>query len=423
MSEKIFALLLRLYPLRLREECGAEMRQLFRDRCIEERGIFARARLWLDVLVDLAMSIPGESEQPQEALADAPAFAAVSSESPSPGAMLSGALLAAISLAVFWIGFAHPGIRRDVGAVGPGLLQIVAAEPPADAERQRVIDAAIANLRKYYVDRQAADAIANALGAHARAGDYQRLPDDEAFAALVTRQMREISQDLHLELIYSQEPLPTQPRAPTAEDQARYRQNMLARNCMFEKIETLPHNVGYLKLDFFPDTSVCESTARAAMASLNHADALIFDLRDNRGGFPDMVALEAAYLFNHPVYFYNPRETTTEHSWTHSPVPGNLLADKPVYVLTSGATMSGAEQFCFNLKMLKRATLIGERTAGEAHAGSWHPIDDHFGMAIPEVKAINPYSNRDWEGTGVEPDVNVPAPDALDTATKLAASR
>ena len=76
------------------------------------------------------------------------------------------------------------------------------------------------------------------------------------------------------------------------------------------------------------------------MASLNHADAIIFDLRDNTGGSPLMVLLMAAYLFDHPEYMYNPRETPTQQSWTQSPVPGNRLADKPVYVLTSASTWS-----------------------------------------------------------------------------------
>jgi C-terminal processing protease CtpA/Prc len=192
---------------------------------------------------------------------------------------------------------------------------------------------------------------------------------------------------------------------------------------MFEKVEILPHNIGYLKLNSFPDTSVCQTTAAAAMASLNHADAIIFDLRDNRGGFSNMVSLISAYLFDHPEYIYDPRESPTERSWTRSPVPGSRLADKPVYVLTSDSTVSAAEQFCYNLKMLKRVTLVGETTRGSAHAGVFHRIDDHFGMGITETRSINPYSETDWEGTGVEPDVKVKSADALETALKLAETK
>jgi retinol-binding protein 3 len=159
------------------------------------------------------------------------------------------------------------------------------------------------------------------------------------------------------------------------------------------------------------------------MAFLNRVDALIFDLRDNTGGEPAMVMLMAAYLFDHPEYMYNPRERPTEGSWTRSPVSENRLSDKPVYLLTSARTFSGAEQFSYDLKMLKRATLVGETTGGGAHSGVFHRIDAHFGIGIPEVRAINPFSRADWEGTGVEPDVKVREADALDTAEKLAKRR
>src|ERR1022692_4237482 len=97
---------------------------------------------------------------------------------------------------------------------------------------------------------------------------------------------------------------------------------------------------------------------------------------DNHGGFENMVSLIASYLFDHPEYMYSPREAPTERSWTRSPVPGNRWVDKPVFVLTSASTWSGAEQFSYNLKMLKRATLVGERTRGGAHAGEFHRTDE-----------------------------------------------
>ncbi len=286
-------------------------------------------------------------------------------------------------------------------------------------DRRRVIDAAVVILREYYVERENAQKMADALLAHEKRGDDDNVTDGEAFAALLTRQMRDVSPDRHLTLDYSQDPLPEHAAGETPEDRARYSAAMKQLNCTFEKVEILPDNIGYLKLNSFPDPFACESTAKAAMASLNGADAIIFDLRDNRGGEPAMVMLIAAYLFGHPEYLYNPRENTTERSWTRSPVPGNNLADKPAYILTSRSTFSGAEHFSYDLKMLKRATLVGETTGGAAHSGVWHRIDDHFGMAIPETKAINPFAANDWAEIGIEPNVKVSAPDALVTAEKL----
>ena len=44
-------------------------------------------------------------------------------------------------------------------------------------------------------------------------------------------------------------------------------------------------------------------------------------------------------------------------------------------------------------------------------------------IGVPEGRPINPITQKDWEGTGVEPDVKVKADDALTTAQKLAADK
>ncbi|HEY1580908.1 MAG TPA: S41 family peptidase, partial [Terracidiphilus sp.] len=303
-------------------------------------------------------------------------------------------------------------------------VALVAQNSSIDAvERQRVISGAAANLRQHYFDRDTAQQTADALLAHEKRGDDDAAKDGAAFADLLTGQMRDASHDMHLVVEYSQRPLPDGPPPQTADGMERFRKAMLQQNCMIRKAEILPHDIGYLKLDFFPDTSVCGSEMRSAMSSLNQADAIIFDLRGNTGGFPDSVSLIASYLFDHPEYMYGPRGAPTVDSWTRSPVVGNELADKPAYVLTSGSTWSGAEQFSYDLKMLKRATLVGETTRGGTHAGVFHRIDDHFGIGIPEEKPINPFGKDDWEGIGVQPDVKVKAADALETAVKLAETR
>ena len=296
--------------------------------------------------------------------------------------------------------------------------------------RHHVIDAAAKNLKQHYAYQDVGQKIADSLLAHEKNGDDDAAAGGAAFADLLTKQIRDVSHDRHLELVYSPGPLPVsrfdaqgRPLGPTPDDHARYRKIMERENCTFEKTEILAHNIGYLKLNSFPDPSICRPTAVSAMASLNHVDAIIFDLRNNRGGEPEMVALMAAYLFDRPEYWYNPRENTTPRSWTQSPVPGNRLADKPVYVLTSTRTFSGAEQFSYDLKMLKRAILVGETTGGAAHSGVFYRLDDHFGIGIPETKPINPFSKTDWAETGVEPDVKVEAANALETAVKLADSK
>ena len=197
-------------------------------------------------------------------------------------------------------------------------------------------------------------------------------------------------------------------------------------NCGFEKVELLAGNVGYLKFNMFADPAVCGPTATAAMNLLGNADALIIDLRENGGGDPKMIAFLCSYLFAKPTQLsdvWTRKGNVTQQFWTLPYVPGKLLSDKPVYVLTAKRTFSGAEAFAYDLKNLKRATIVGETTGGGAHLVGGHRIDDHFMIGVPFAQAINPISKANWEGVGVEPDVKVPAADALSTAQKLIAER
>jgi C-terminal processing protease CtpA/Prc len=174
------------------------------------------------------------------------------------------------------------------------------------------------------------------------------------------------------------------------------------------------------------DPEICGPTVAAAMNFLAHVDALVIDLRANGGGDPKMVAYISSHLFAEPTHLndlYNRKEDKTTEYWTLRDVPGARLADKPVFVLTSKRTFSGAEEFAYNLKNLKRATIIGETTGGGAHPVSGHRIDDHFIIGVPDARAINPISKTNWEGTGVEPDIKVPASEALDVAKQKAAEQ
>jgi len=99
-----------------------------------------------------------------------------------------------------------------------------------------------------------------------------------------------------------------------------------------------------------------------------------------------MIAFISTYLFGEPTHLndlYNRKEDSTTQYWTMPYVPGKRLTGKPVFVLTSKRTFSGAEEFSFNLKNLKRATIIGEITGGGAHPVSGHRVDDHFMIGVP----------------------------------------
>ena len=291
------------------------------------------------------------------------------------------------------------------------------------AERQRVIDGIAASLKENYVYPETAQKMSDALRGRQKKGDFDAITDGDAFASQLTDDLEDVSHDKHLHVNYSPFKIPPEEKGPTEEEKAQQRKQLMLSNCGFDKVEILPGNIGYLKFGFFGDPDDCGPTVVSAMGFLAHVGAIIFDMRENGGGDPRGVQFISSYLFDNPTHLndlYNRKENETTQYWTLPYVPGTRLPDTPAFVLTSKMTFSGAEEFTYNLKNLKRATIIGETTGGGAHPVSGHRIDDHFMIGVPFARAINPISKTNWEGTGVTPDVEAKAADALDVAEKMA---
>jgi C-terminal processing protease CtpA/Prc len=94
----------------------------------------------------------------------------------------------------------------------------------------------------------------------------------------------------------------------------------------------------------------------------------------------------------------------------------SLRYTKPVYVLTSRRTFSGAEECAYDFQTQKRATLVGETTGGGANPGDDFGLAHGFLAFIPTGRAINPVTHTNWEHVGVKPDISVAAAKAQQTA-------
>jgi hypothetical protein len=289
--------------------------------------------------------------------------------------------------------------------------------------RTQVIDGVLRRLHEAYVFPEVAKKMEAAVRERAARNEYDGVGTARKLAKLLTEHLQEVSHDKHLRVGYAAEGFGPRPSRgePTPEERERMRQMAAARNFGFERAERLEGNVGYLDLRGFMPPEVAGETAAAAMNFLANADALVLDLRKNGGGDPAMVALLCSYLFPaDPVVHLNDlyfRPDDSTHQWWTLPyVPGKRFVGKPVYVLTSKRTFSAAEECAYNLQNQKRATLVGETTGGGAHPGGPRPVADKFFVWVPSGRAINPVSKTNWEGTGVKPDVEVPADLALKTA-------
>ena len=320
-----------------------------------------------------------------------------------------------------------PAVMRQSGLY-PMPQGTTAADFRIDAKtRRQVIDEAIAKLDSNYVFPDVATKMAQAVRDRQKRGEYDEVTNGIAFANLLTDHFRAVSRDGHLRVNFNAGGVPQRQGEPDARARESYRQQLLRDNCGFRQAEKQPGNVGYLKFDFFADPEFCGEVATRMLTSLAGVDALIIDLRENGGGDPAMVAHISSYLFSKRTHLNDiwerPRNRTEEY-WTNPALPGAKIGDSvPVFVLTANRTFSGAEEFSYNLKNLRRATIVGETTGGGAHPVNGHPIAGRFMIGVPFARAINPITKTNWEGTGVEPDVKVPAGDALATARRLIAER
>jgi C-terminal processing protease CtpA/Prc len=285
-----------------------------------------------------------------------------------------------------------------------------------------VIQQVVAVLNEHYLDPGVAAAISQVLETTLAEGRY---PSDEAaLADAVTTDLQSINGDKHLRLVYHVDPLPETEPGDDTEEYAAMSRWADETTCGIARVERLSGNVGYLDIDpvLFP-VAHCGDAMTAAMTILAGTDALIIDVRQCLGGDPAMVAWLCSYVHGRDSVRLSgllERGVVTQSS-TLPFVPGRRFgATKPVYVLTSATTFSGGEQLSYDLQQLGRATIVGEVTRGGAHAREGFRINPHLEATISVARGINPISDGNWEGTGVTPDISVPAGEALDRAHQLA---
>lgn len=356
--------------------------------------------------------------------------------------LLGSALIGAGLLAV------SPAARAQMppAAVGrPNPMENQGPDKPLDAAtRQQVLDKVIGLVRNDYAVPSVGEQMARAVEAARKKGSYNSITSSMALADRLTDDLRAVSKDLHLKVIYKGNgfpglraqtrpalvPAPTVTPAPAlAPAPGPVAQVVRPRgagpaksNFEYHEARWMPGNVGYLKISSFaaPDEMAAD-VRKAAMAFLRNTDALVIDLRGNNGGGPQPSLL--GYFFNEAKLIGTEhfREgNRVEEKWT---IPAGQAAygeTKPVYILVDKDTFSAGESFAYNLQGLGRAKLVGEKTKGGARPSTMKAISDNFAMTLAFAYSKHAVTKTDWEGVGLKPDIEVPADKALDVAYRAA---
>ncbi|RPI60660.1 MAG: hypothetical protein EHM50_07020 [Lysobacterales bacterium] len=279
----------------------------------------------------------------------------------------------------------------------------------ADARRAAVASAATA-FRTRYVSPEVGERAAAAIEQALANGEYDSLEAPQAFAAKLTADLRAVTADKHVEVFGGGPPAGAPATPPPRSEGGVTRADRLAGN------------IGYLEIVALGPPALFNPAVDRAMAALKDTNALVVDARGAQGGIAVSVSYLVSYFLSgeSPVHLRdivarNPGTDTfnTNEFWS---LPTPFSYEKPVYILTSVRTLSAGEGFAYDLQAQKRATLVGETTAGAANAAGMAPLGAGLAMMLSGARTRNAVTGTNWEGVGVKPDVATSSADALKVA-------
>jgi hypothetical protein len=346
--------------------------------------------------------------------------------------------------------FAFAAALANAGAA-PGIAQTSpTAAPAADdgtlpvaaAEARAVATSLADELEGKFVFPDVGKSYAAMLRSKAAKGGYDAAGTRAALASMLTEDVQKVAADGHLRVHV----IPPEARAELAARRAAADVPQAAVPAAapvappsLDEARMLTPRIAYIRFSAFFGSEEGIKRAVALLEANAEAETVIFDIRTHRGGgLAEMDAI-LPYFFAQPTGLVQmdtrlavdeagggplsdgprlrrlagPKEVVRRE---HHVVPHEgerRLQDAKVYLLTAGRTASAAEHFALAMKRTKRATLIGEATAGAGHFGGMLPLNDNFAAFIPVGRTFDPDTGEGWEGRGVAPDVAVPAADAL----------
>lgn len=311
-----------------------------------------------------------------------------------------------------------------------------AAPVSLGAARKRVVVETLAEaLEQRYVFPEVGARYAARLREQLRSGAYDGLDDPAGFAARVTGDLQAVFPDRHLAVRPSGR---VSRRGPDPADAPKSTRASGPRG--LEETRMIG-DVAYLRFNEFPgDTG---GAARSFLLAHADARAVVIDSRPNRGGRLDEMNAILPLLVRRPTRLYRMEMragaaspfrdvpmvrsvagTARLQRWDHTIVPDSVerrLQTTPLYYLISRRTASAAEALALGLKSSRRATLVGETTAGAGYFGGAVDVGDPALQAwISTGRTYDPRSGADWEGKGISPDVEAPVDEALAVALNLA---
>lgn len=308
-------------------------------------------------------------------------------------------------------------------------FETMSAQEISQANIRASVEQIAAEVNENYFDIELASRIQEDLQSCLANDEFDDIHTIQGLADRLTSRLMDMTQDKHL-VVSPRRLEQANPNASQVVDEKQAAAERAAHRALsgkrsnfgIQKFELLPGNIAYLNFtSFFRENEIAEILA-ADMKLAANADAVILDMRFNLGGSTGAIALLSSYFFEGPkrkLFEVVPRSGTTT-TYSTDPTVQNRNETRPVYVLVHPTTFSAGEGLAFLMQDQKRATVVGQTTAGAANPGRPYYANQWFEVNVPngQVKAAN--SGKNWEGTGVTPDVDSKGEDALPIARRLA---
>ncbi len=166
--------------------------------------------------------------------------------------------------------------------------------------------------------------------------------------------------------------------------------------------EMLDNDIGYVALYTYGDNST--EQLRAALQDLLSQDpvGLIFDLRDNGGGYLNTAIEVVSQFIGDGVVMYE--QYGDGETYSYEALPGGLATDIPLVVLVNGGTASASEITAGAIQDYDRAPLVGVTTYGKGSVQNWTALaNEAGGVRITIARWLTP-DGRQISEVGLTPD-------------------
>lgn len=173
-----------------------------------------------------------------------------------------------------------------------------------------------------------------------------------------------------------------------------------------QEVETslIDGHIGYIGLNSFSAPAAEQFAAALEQLLEDGADQIVFDLRDNPGGYIDAAQQIASQFIGSGVIFT--QESAGEDVRTYESTGDGVATDPhlPVVVLINGGSASASEIVAAALDESDRATLVGEPSFGKNTVQVWSRLENEGGVRITISRWFTPGHNS-VAPDGVQPDI------------------